>query len=393
MVGLTQALCGFQSSVASKALHHFDANFFRPIGLSYNGTSGKDVRSKYLKAWPYEVTVIRAAKQWPEENRQMLSSAIETLKPAFTVASLPGTSTSNPTAPTTSTTMQVSSGPSFPITNYLAPVSASSTNSITSANGTVLKAAGTASSIMQIPSSFTFMSGGAMAPQLQAIQVHPSTQHSSTSSESGPEISQAATCSTVTLPATIVTSSVPTSVAGHMMYPSPHAVMYASTPTLADGSLAVLNAFSQTPSGIQMVIGQQSTSGGSNLTELQVVNLEATHNSKDLLHHLINISFVVTEIEHSGATVQLKKLSALLQSTDRLNELRVELEFVSVHCQPIMNTLTSFEAQSFMAVDIYNKVSDLLSCLKSSGFPIATSSCKDAAKLEEYFVRTKQQVF
>ncbi|XP_039594930.1 serum response factor-like [Polypterus senegalus] len=292
----------------------------------------------------------------------------ETLKPAFTVASLPGTSTSNPTAPTTSTTMQVSSGPSFPITNYLAPVSASSTNSITSANGTVLKAAGTASSIMQIPSSFTFMSGtslppgtptipigqlqphsiaiqgqqgqtitataaqgqpgqqtvfrfpaavslagGAMAPQLQAIQVHPSTQHSSTSSESGPEISQAATCSTVTLPATIVTSSVPTSVAGHMMYPSPHAVMYASTPTLADGSLAVLNAFSQTPSGIQvshgqvqeqggvpqvfltappgtvqipvqlhpMVIGQQSTSGGSNLTELQVVNLEATHNSKD----------------------------------------------------------------------------------------------------------------
>ncbi|KAG2464253.1 CATIN protein, partial [Polypterus senegalus] len=111
---------------------------------------------------------------------------------------------------------------------------------------------------------------------------------------------------------------------------------------------------------------------------------------KSPLHHLINISFVATEIEHSGATVQ----SALLQSADKLNELRAELEFV--HCQPLMNTLTSFEAQSFMAVDVCDKVSDLLPCLKSSGFPIATSSCEDAkhnaaaaaaaAKLEEYFV-------
>ncbi|KAG2471300.1 PK3CG kinase, partial [Polypterus senegalus] len=114
-----------------------------------------------------------------------------------------------------------------------------------------------------------------------------------------------------------------------------------------------------------------------------------------LLHHLINILFVATKIEHSGATVQLKKLSPLLQSTDKLNELRAELEFVSVHCQQIMNTQTSFEAQSFMAIDVYNKVSDLPSCLKSSGFPITTSSCEDAkhnaaAKLEEYFVRTKQ---
>ncbi|MBN3291860.1 ARP5L protein, partial [Polypterus senegalus] len=97
-----------------------------------------------------------------------------------------------------------------------------------------------------------------------------------------------------------------------------------------------------------------------------------------LLYHLINIPFVATEIEYSGATVQLKKLSALLQSTDKLNELRAELESVSVHCQPIMNTPTSFEAQSFTAVNVYNKVSDLLSCLKSFGFPIATSSCEDA---------------
>lgn len=57
---------------------------------------------------------------------------------------------------------------------------------------------------------------------------------------------------TVSLPATIVSSSVPTSVAGHMMYPSPHTVMYASTPALADGGLAVLNAFSQGTSAMQV---------------------------------------------------------------------------------------------------------------------------------------------
>ena len=51
--------------------------------------------------------------------------------------------------------MQVSSGPSFPITNYLAPVSASGN---ISANGTVLKTAG-ASGVMQLPGGFTFMPG------------------------------------------------------------------------------------------------------------------------------------------------------------------------------------------------------------------------------------------
>ncbi|MGH0129945.1 UNVERIFIED_CONTAM: hypothetical protein FKN15_062673 [Acipenser sinensis] len=288
----------------------------------------------------------------------------DTLKPAFTVASLPGTSTCNPTVPTT-TTMQVSSGASFPITNYLAPISASgNANSITSANGTVLKTAATSGGVMQLPSGFTFMSGtplppgtptipisqlqshslaiqgqpgqtitgaqgqqtvfrfpasvslagGTVTQQLQAIQVHSSTQHSTGTTDTGPENSQASSSSAVSLPATIVTSSVPTTMAGHMMYPSPHTLMYASTPALADGSLAVLNAFSQAPSAMQishgqvqeqggvpqvfltgppgtvqipvsavqlhpMVIGQQS-SNSSHLTELQVVNLDAAHNSK-----------------------------------------------------------------------------------------------------------------
>ncbi|XP_037127175.1 serum response factor b isoform X8 [Syngnathus acus] len=235
----------------------------------------------------------------------------DTLKPTFTVASLPG-GTSSATVPTTSTSMQVSSGPNFPITNYLAPVSASSS---VSANGTVLKTTGASTGVMQLPGGFTFMPGPGVPQQLQAIQVHPNAQPIS-NSDSSPEMSHTSTNSTVSLPATIVTSTVPSSVAGHMMYPSPHTVMYASTPTLTDGGLAVLNAFSQGTSAMQvshaqahdptsvpqvfltappgtvqipvsavqlhpMVIGPQSSGGSStNLTELQVVNLDAAQNSK-----------------------------------------------------------------------------------------------------------------
>ncbi|XP_047206730.1 serum response factor b isoform X2 [Girardinichthys multiradiatus] len=291
----------------------------------------------------------------------------DTLKPTFTIASLPGTtSSSQSTVPTTSTTMQVSTGASFPITNYLAPVS---TSSNISANGTVLKTAGASTGVMQLPGGFTFMPAGTPLPpstptiplsqlqqhflalqgqhgqtpasapqpqqgqqavlrfpaavsltgvpqQLQAIQVHPNTQPTS-NSDSSPEISHTPTNSTATvsLPATIVTSSVQTSVPGHMMYPSPHTLMYASTPALADGGLAVLNAFSQGTSAMQvshaqsqdsgavsqvfltappgtvqipvsavqlhpMLIGQQSSGSSSNLTELQVVNLDAAQSSK-----------------------------------------------------------------------------------------------------------------
>ncbi|XP_017279821.1 serum response factor b isoform X3 [Kryptolebias marmoratus] len=245
---------------------------------------------------------------------ESMGDSKDTLKPTFTVASLPGTTSSAPsTVPTTSTTMQVSSGPSFPITNYLAPVSA---NSNISANGTVLKTAGASAGVMQLPGGFTFMPGAGVPQQLQAIQVHPNTQ-SASNSDSSPEISHtsANSTATVSLPATIVTSSVPTSVAGHMMYPSPHTVMYASTPALADGGLAMLNAFSQGTSAMQvshahsqdpggvpqvflaasqgtvqipvsavqlhpMVIGQQSSGSSSNLTELQVVNLDAAQSSK-----------------------------------------------------------------------------------------------------------------
>ncbi|XP_032040820.1 serum response factor [Aythya fuligula] len=246
----------------------------------------------------------------------------DALKPAFTVTNLPGTTSTIQTAPTTSTSMQASSGPSFPITNYLAPVSASiSPSAVTSANGTVLKTTGasavTSGGLMQIPTGFTLMSGGTMAQQVpvQAIQVHQAPQQTSPSSDSSTDLTQTSSSGTVTLPATIMTSSVPTTVGGHMMYPSPHAVMYAPTSGLADGGLAVLNAFSQAPSAMQVshsqvqdqggvpqvfltapsgtvqipvsavqlhqmaVIGQQSSSGSS-LTELQVVNLDTSHSAK-----------------------------------------------------------------------------------------------------------------
>ncbi|XP_062981617.1 serum response factor isoform X1 [Elgaria multicarinata webbii] len=307
----------------------------------------------------------------------------DSLKPAFTVTNLPGTTSTIQTAPTTSTSMQVSSGPSFPITNYLAPVSASvSPNTVTSANGTVLKTTGTSAvasgGLMQLPPGFTLMSGaplppgtptipltqlqphslalsgqqgqavGAGAPgqlqqgqqavfrfpgtaggqivsmtggtvaqqvPVQAIQVHQAPQQTSPTSDSSTDLTQTSSSGTVTLPATIMTSSVPTTVGGHMMYPSSHAVMYAPTSGLTDGGLAVLNAFSQAPSAMQVshgqvqdqggvpqvfltapsgtvqipvsavqlhqmaVIGQQSSSS-TNLTELQVVNLDTSHSSK-----------------------------------------------------------------------------------------------------------------
>ncbi|XP_060711596.1 serum response factor-like isoform X2 [Hemiscyllium ocellatum] len=249
----------------------------------------------------------------------------DNLKPTtFTVANVPGSTGVNQSASNTSTNLQVSTGHNFPITNYLAPVTA-----ISNSNGAVFKSTGTGTSgsMVQLPSGFTIMSGGAMAQQVpvQTIQlhqasgqvsVHQSTQHTPSTSDSNSEISQASTSGAMTLPATIVTSSVPTSMASHVMYPSPHGtVMYTtSSPGLSDGGLTVLNAFSQPSSGMQVshgqmqeqggvpqvvltaptgtvqiplsavqlhqmaVIGQQSCTGS--LTELQVSSLETTHSNK-----------------------------------------------------------------------------------------------------------------
>ncbi|XP_065486784.1 serum response factor isoform X1 [Caloenas nicobarica] len=107
----------------------------------------------------------------------------DALKPAFTVTNLPGTTSTIQTAPTTSTSMQVSSGPSFPITNYLAPVSASiSPNAVTSANGTVLKTTGasavTSGGLMPIPTGFTLMSGASLSPGTPTLPLTQLQPHS-----------------------------------------------------------------------------------------------------------------------------------------------------------------------------------------------------------------------
>ncbi|XP_056228306.1 serum response factor-like isoform X1 [Seriola aureovittata] len=164
-----------------------------------------------------------------------------------------------------------------------------------------------ATTLLRLPATVS-LSGGGVSQQLQTIQVQPSSQQASTNQNSS-DIHNLPS-STANLPTSIVSSSSSSSsVAGHMMYPGGHTVMYAApTPSLGDGSLTVLNTFpptghaqshepgavpqvfltslppvaAQIPvSAVQlhpMVISQQSSS--SNLTELQVVSLDV-HQSKD----------------------------------------------------------------------------------------------------------------
>ncbi|XP_062394821.1 serum response factor-like isoform X1 [Sardina pilchardus] len=155
---------------------------------------------------------------------------------------------------------------------------------------------------------------GAGLPQQLQLQVQASSQQGgaiiSSSSDSTSDINHITVSSTASHPTTIITSSSSSSVAaaaGHMMYSSPHAVMYA-TPTHADGGggLTVLNPFpthshsqAQDAGGVpqmfftgpqgtvqipvsavplhSMLIGQQQPGGGgsSNLTELRVVSLDS----------------------------------------------------------------------------------------------------------------------
>lgn len=161
--------------------------------------------------------------------------------------------------------------------------------------------------LLRLPATVS-LSGPGVSQQLQTIQVQTSSQQVTANHSSSDMQSPAS--STASLPVSIVSSpsSSSSSVAGHMMYPGSHTVMYAApTPSLGDGSLTVLNTFSpaghtqshdpaavpqvfltslppgttQIPvSAVQlhpMVISQQSSN---NLTELQVVSLDV-HQSKD----------------------------------------------------------------------------------------------------------------
>lgn len=208
------------------------------------------------------------------------------VKPTFTVSSLSGTT------PPTSSAVSTATGSLQVQTN------SASWQPSTTTNGTLLKT----SAGVVLPGGFTLMSGGGVSQQLQTFQVQSSGEHTSTSQSSSDIHSPASSTASV-----VCSSS--SSVAGHMVYPGGHTVMYATpTSSLADGSLTVLNTFppagsaqshdpaslpqvfltslpqvaAQIPvSAVQlhpMVISQQS--GSSNLTELQVVSLDV-HQSKE----------------------------------------------------------------------------------------------------------------
>ncbi|KAM9491083.1 serum response factor-like isoform 4-T5 [Salvelinus alpinus] len=169
------------------------------------------------------------------------------MKPTFTMANLSAGVNTQPTSTSSSSTSSSSVAMhlqnSIPATCWQVSAGINTHSATSSANGTVLKTSATSTSVM-LPGGFTLMSGGGMGQQLQAIQVHPSSQQSSVSHR---DLSHITSSSTVSLPTTIVTSSVPSSMGGHMMYPGAHTVMYATpTTSLGDGSLTVLNTFPQT---------------------------------------------------------------------------------------------------------------------------------------------------
>ncbi|CAM9988885.1 unnamed protein product [Lampetra planeri] len=125
-------------------------------------------------------------------------------------------------------------------------------------------------------SSFTLMSGGVAVSQLL-----PSTAHGHVALPQGAQpvaASEGSGCQSlgsnvaVPIPATLVSSSMPVSVAGHVMYQAPHGIMYASSPSLGgdgtslSGGLAVhLNAFHGGPASMQLHHGPGPTAeqGGS----------------------------------------------------------------------------------------------------------------------------------
>jgi hypothetical protein len=105
-------------------------------------------------------------------------------------------------------------------------------------------------------------------------------------------------------------------------------------------------------------------------------------------------TFIENEIGHVGSTVQLHKLLEILKDDSAL-VLQAELEFLAVHCERLINTLTSLESHEFRSVGIYNTTSDMLSWLHNPGFPPVTEACEAAtrnaaAKLESYVDGGKQ---
>ncbi|XP_076120706.1 serum response factor-like isoform X4 [Alosa pseudoharengus] len=239
-------------------------------------------------------------------------------KAVFTLSSLQSAAPSSTSTPPSSSSSS-SSPPPPPLPSSTSAITSSSSTApcwSVGANGTVLKSTGTpahgnaTSAGVVLPPGFTIMSGAGLPQQLQ-LQVQASSHQggtisSSSDSTSTSDINHITVSSSASHPTTIITSSSSSSsvaATGHMMYSSPHAVMYA-TPTHAEGGggLTVLNPFpphshsqAQDTGGVpqmfftgpqgtvhavplhSMLIGQQQPGGGgsSNLTELRVVSLDS----------------------------------------------------------------------------------------------------------------------
>ncbi|KAL6469574.1 hypothetical protein MHYP_G00230980 [Metynnis hypsauchen] len=190
-----------------------------------------------------------------------LSEPKDLMKTPFTAASAStcSTSSTSQSSPTQSASSSAalqtqSAGPPLSSASCWPAATSMSSQSASNANGTVLKAGGAATGVVQLPGGFALMSGGSVSQQLQTIHVHTSPQ----SSESSPEITQNSSSPTVSQAA--VVASVPSSLASHVMYPG--AVMYATpTSTLPDGGLAVLNPFTSSTAAMHVTHSQPQDSG------------------------------------------------------------------------------------------------------------------------------------
>ncbi|XP_056614636.1 serum response factor a isoform X3 [Triplophysa dalaica] len=155
-----------------------------------------------------------------------LTDPKEMIKPTYTASSIPGVTSSTTTSASSSPISSSVAMQTQSSATYWPLATGINAQNMSSANGTVLKATGSSpAGVMQLPSGFTLMPASHTA--------------------------------------TIVTSSVPSSVASHMMYPGAHAaVMYAtSSPGLTDGSLTLLNTFQQPHTAMHMSHTQGQDSG------------------------------------------------------------------------------------------------------------------------------------
>ncbi|XP_029596167.1 serum response factor isoform X3 [Salmo trutta] len=223
------------------------------------------------------------------------------MKPTFTMANLPASVNTQPTSSSSSSTtssVAMHLQNSIPATCWQVSAGINTHSATSSANGTVLKTSATSTSVM-LPGGFTLMSGATLPPgthtiplsQLQAFQ-GPLAQTSITTAG---HTQQGQHTTLLRLPATVSLTGggMGQQLQAIQVHPSSQqsSVSHSDLSHITSNSTGAVSQVFLTghPGTVQipvsavqlhpMVIGQQSSS--SNLTELQVVNLDAHHHSKD----------------------------------------------------------------------------------------------------------------